>query len=179
MYRGFDRIGGTERHGPGGYTAGPTRTITEKRAIIRAGRLNSPRLFSNRVSFVNSHLLSSVCLTGSRFSPRSEMSAATSGSKHRRCNVHNGLAHNQAAQRPLSQSSCTLAPWATHPVEAGWVLLGCLSQQPVVWTSEMPRPSARYCAGSQPAFWPVPHALCPGRIALRSPAPNPSGWRRA
>jgi hypothetical protein len=135
--------------------------------------------FSNRVSFVNSHLLSSVCLTGSRFSPRSEMSAATSGSKHRRCNVHNGLAHNQAAQRPLSQSSCTLAPWATHPVEAGWVLLGCLSQQPVVRTSEMPRPSARYCAGSQPAFWPVPHALCPGRIALRSPAPNPSGWRRA
>src|ERR1700760_2043490 len=75
--------------------------------------------FSNRVSFVNSHLLSLVCLTGSRFSPRSEMSAATSGSKHRRCNVHNGLARKQAAQRPLSQSSCTLAPWATHPVKVG------------------------------------------------------------
>src|SRR4051794_38446482 len=60
-------------------------------------------------------------------SSRSEVSAATSGSKHRRCNVHNGLARNQAAQRPPSQSSCTLAPWATHPVEAGWILSGFLA----------------------------------------------------
>ena len=32
-----------------------------------------------------------------------------------------------AAQRPPSQSSCTLAPWATHPVEAGWILSGFLA----------------------------------------------------
>ena len=48
--------------------------------------------FSNRVLLVNSLLTASVAVTGSRFSPRSEGSAATSGSKHRRCNVHSGLA---------------------------------------------------------------------------------------
>jgi len=49
--------------------------------------------FSNRISLVNSHLpFFLFAWPGSRFSPRSEVSAATSGSKHRRCNVHNGLA---------------------------------------------------------------------------------------
>src|SRR5260370_32167544 len=48
--------------------------------------------FSNRVSPVNWILITFVAVPGSRFSPRSEGSAATSGSKHRRCNVHNGLA---------------------------------------------------------------------------------------
>ena len=35
--------------------------------------------------------------------------AATSGPKHRRCNVHNGLTWNHVAQRPPSQPACTLA----------------------------------------------------------------------
>jgi hypothetical protein len=47
--------------------------------------------FSNRASVVN-NLLRSRCYPESRFSPRSAEAAATSGPKHRRCNVHNGLA---------------------------------------------------------------------------------------
>src|ERR1700748_3845481 len=46
---------------------------------------------SYRVPLFNSLLLFSAAVPGSRFSPRSEGSAATSGSKHKRCNVHNGL----------------------------------------------------------------------------------------
>ena len=48
--------------------------------------------FSNRGCLVNSLLFVSGAVPGSRFSPRSEGSAATSGSKRRRCNVHSGLA---------------------------------------------------------------------------------------
>src|ERR1700730_10940174 len=56
--------------------------------------------FSNRVSFVNDCFCRRL---GSRFSPRSEQSAATSGPKHRCCNVHNELAYYDAAQGPLAQ----------------------------------------------------------------------------
>ena len=56
--------------------------------------LEPKRPFSNRASFVNSLFLLFVAASGSRFSPRSEGSAATSGPKHRRCNVHNGLITN-------------------------------------------------------------------------------------
>lgn len=45
--------------------------------------------FSNRISFVN--LFSLDYCPGSRFSPRSESSAATSGTKHERCKVHSEL----------------------------------------------------------------------------------------
>jgi hypothetical protein len=48
--------------------------------------------FSTRISVVNCILIASVTAAGSRFSPRSERSAAASGSKRGRCNVHSGLA---------------------------------------------------------------------------------------
>src|SRR5262249_44744561 len=41
----------------------------------------------------------SAAVLGPRFSPRSEGSAATSGSKHKRCNVHNGLTLSLCPQR--------------------------------------------------------------------------------
>ena len=50
-----------------------------------------------------------VAVPGSRFSPRSEGSAATSGPKHRRCNVHNGLAVLLRPKAPVA-AACTLAP---------------------------------------------------------------------
>jgi hypothetical protein len=50
--------------------------------------------FSNRASFVKGLLLLPVAFPGSRFSPRSAYAAATSGPKHRRCNVHNELTWN-------------------------------------------------------------------------------------
>ena len=80
--------------------------------------------FSNRVSLVNSLLLSSVAVPGSRFSPRSEGSAATSGSKHRRCNVHSGLAWRlYAAQGPPAQPPAPSPRRATITSEAtlGWI----------------------------------------------------------
>jgi hypothetical protein len=67
-------------------------------------------VFSNRASFVNSLFLPFVAAPGSRFSPRSEGSAATSGTKHRRCNVHNGLACIVCGPRPTCAAACTLAP---------------------------------------------------------------------
>jgi hypothetical protein len=48
--------------------------------------------FSNRASFVNNLFLVFVALPRSWFSPRSKASAATSGSKYGRRNVHSGLA---------------------------------------------------------------------------------------
>ena len=62
------------------------------RSKSRAQHLAGRGPFSNRVSLVNRLLFSSAAVPGSRFPPRSERSAATSGSKHRRCNVHSGLA---------------------------------------------------------------------------------------
>jgi hypothetical protein len=55
-------------------------------------------------SLIASHLSMFFCRRPeSRFSPRSELSAATSGPKHRCCNVHNELPYNDAAQGPPSQ----------------------------------------------------------------------------
>jgi hypothetical protein len=92
----------------------------------RAQHLAGRGPFSNRASFVNSLLSSSVAVPGSRFSPRSEGSAATSGSKHRRCNVHSGLAwcvvmrpkalrRSRLHPRPVGQLSSDPTP--------GWILL--------------------------------------------------------
>ena len=89
---------------------------------------------------------------------------------------------NQAAQRPPSQPSCTLAPVGNPSPRRRMTrvdLVRVLSCQLVAPTSERPHPSARCCAGSRTAFWPTPHALCRDRIASRSPAPSLSGWRRA
>ena len=73
-------------------------------------------LFSNRISLVNAFLLLPAAVPGSRFSPRSAHAAATSGPKHRRCNVHNGLTWHHVAQGPLPQLACTLAPVGnSHP----------------------------------------------------------------
>ena len=138
--------------------------------------------FSNRVSFVNSHLLSSVCLTGSRFSPRSEMPAATSGSKHRRCNVHNGLVTKRPNGLPRSRPVPSPRVGNSSPrrvCDPSGISSGLLSCALVVPTSERPRPSARCYAGSRRASWLAPLGLCQYQIALRSPAPNPSGSRRA
>ena len=138
--------------------------------------------FSNRASFVNSHLLSFVRLTGSRFSPRSEMPAATSGSKHRRCNVHNGLVTKRPNGLPRSRPVPSPRVGNSSPrrvCDPSGISSGLLSCALVVPTSERPRPSARCYAGSRRASWLAPLGLCQYQIALRSPAPNPSGSRRA
>src|SRR5277367_2438238 len=80
--------------------------------------------FSNRASFVNSLFLPFVAVSGSRFSPRSEGSAATSGPKHRRCNVHNGLAWY--CMRPKAHLRSRLRPrpvgQPSHPRRrSGWI----------------------------------------------------------
>jgi hypothetical protein len=66
--------------------------------------------FSNRASSVNCLLLAAavVAMPGSRFSPRSACAAATSGPKHRRCNVHNGLTCN--ARGPTASLAASLHP---------------------------------------------------------------------
>jgi hypothetical protein len=71
--------------------------------------------FSNRVLLVNSLLTASVAVTGSRFSPRSEGSAATSGSKHRRCNVHSGLAWYLMRPKALRRSHLHPRPVGQPP----------------------------------------------------------------
>ena len=106
--------------------------------------------FSNRVSLVNSLLLSSVAAPGSRFSPRSEGSAATSGSKYKRCNVHNGLAWcRYVAQGPPAQPPAPSPRWATITPEATLRMdlsEGPARRPPADRTSGMARPSARCCA---------------------------------
>ena len=106
--------------------------------------------FSNRVSLVNSLLLSSVAAPGSRFSPRSEGSAATSGSKYKRCNVHNGLAWcRYVAQGPPAQPPAPSPRWATITPEATLRMdlsEGPVRRPPADRTSGMARPSARCCA---------------------------------
>ena len=106
--------------------------------------------FSNRVSLVNGLLLSSVALPGSRFSPRSEASAATSGSKHKRCNVHNGLARClYVAQGPPAQPPAPSPCRATITSEATlrMYLSETLVRRPqAARTNGMARLSARCCA---------------------------------
>ena len=66
-------------------------TWPQPTSCTREETLANREPFSNRASVVNG-LLRLRCYPGSRFSPRSAEAAATSGPKHRRCNVHNGLA---------------------------------------------------------------------------------------
>jgi hypothetical protein len=70
--------------------------------------LDSTGSFSNRASVVNDILLFVVAFAGSRFSTRSACAAATSGPKHRRCNVHNGLTCN--ARGPTASLAASLHP---------------------------------------------------------------------
>jgi hypothetical protein len=77
----------------GHMTAGRPNVCNVKKLLVNRGR-----------SLIAFPLSMFFCRRpGSRFSPRSEQSAATSGPKHRCCNVHNELAYNDAAQGPLSQ----------------------------------------------------------------------------
>ena len=124
----------------------------------------------------------SAAVPGSRFSPRSEGSAATSGSKHRRCNVHNGLVTKRPNGLPRSRPVPSPRVGNSSPrrvCDPSGISSGLLSCALVVPTSERPRPSARCYAGSRRASWLAPLGLCQYQIALRSPAPNPSGSRRA
>ena len=92
------------------------RTHERNRPRESASALEPKGPFSNRVSFVNSRLLS-FCLPdrghGSlrgRKGPPQHLVRSTGAAMST-----TGSHGNQAAQRPPSQSSCTLAPWATHP----------------------------------------------------------------
>jgi hypothetical protein len=77
-----------------------------------------PELFPSLVNRGRSLIASPLSIVfcrrpGSRFSPRSEQSAATSGPKHRCCNVHNELACDDAAQA-LSRSHRYPRPAGNH-----------------------------------------------------------------
>ncbi len=139
--------------------------------------------FSNRASFVNAFSLLSVALPGSRFSPRSACAAATSGPKHRRCNVHNGLACN--ARGPTASLAAGL-----HPRPGGQLAPApsCRASESrpdsvrrplAALTSGMARPNARCCAGSRPASWRVRCAPCQHRTVSQWTEPSSSGLRLA
>ncbi len=140
--------------------------------------------FSNRASFVNCLLLAAlVAMPGSRFSPRSAFAAATSGPKHRRCNVHNGLTWH--ARGPTTSLAARLHPRpGGQPAPASASCAGG-SRQGLVRpplpapTSGTARRTARCCAGSPTACGPAPRAPCRCPTASRSPAPNPSTARPA
>jgi len=81
--------------------------------------------FSNRASLVNDSLLGAAAFPGSRFSPRSAYAAATSGPKHRRCNVHNGLACD--ARGPTASLAASLHPRpGGQPSHPNALSLGCI-----------------------------------------------------
>jgi hypothetical protein len=65
--------------------AAPTNAANVKKVLA------NPEPFSNRASVVNL-LLRLRCCPGVTVLSAVGRAAATSGSKHRRCNVHNGLA---------------------------------------------------------------------------------------
>ena len=144
--------------------------------------------FSNRASSVNCLLLVAavVAVPGSRFSPRSTYAAATSGPKHRRCNVHNGLTWKPHG--PTASLAASLHPrpggQPSHPRArpAARMYPGRPAMRPgaaLAPTSGTACRSSRCCAGSRTASWPARRAPCPGRIALRPPAPSPSSARPA
>jgi hypothetical protein len=133
--------------------------------------------FSNRASSVKRLLLAAVvAIPGSRFSPRSASAAATSGPKHERCDVHNGLTCSARSPRP----SFAVSP---HPRPGGQLASasacradgstsGLIRRSPAARASGTARRTARCCAGSPIASGPTPRALCPFRTAWRWPAPN-------
>jgi len=141
--------------------------------------------FSNRASSVNCLLLVAgvVAVPGSRFSPRSAFAAATSGPKHRRCNIHNGLtctAHGPTASlaaslHPRPGGQPALAP----ACRASGSRKGLVRRLRAAPTSGTARRTARCCAGLPTACGPRPRAPCQRRTASRSPAPSPSTARPA
>lgn len=124
-----------------------------------------------------------VALPGSRFSPRSTYAAATSGPKHRHCNVHSGLTRNTCGPtaslavclhpRPDGQLAPALLSRAAGSHQ-GW-----LRRPRPALTSGMARLTAKRCAGSQTACGQAPHGLCPCRSASQWPPPSPSSATRA
>ncbi len=139
--------------------------------------------FSNRLSFVNRLLLAAVTLPGSRFSPRSAFAAATSGSKHRRCNVHNGLTCKPRG--PTASLAVSLHPrpgGQLAPAPASGADGSCQDVvRPPLFapTSGTARRIAKCCAGSPTACGPTRHVPCRDQTASRSPAPSPSTARPA
>ena len=136
--------------------------------------------FSNRASSVNCFLLVAavVAVPRSRFSPRSASAAATSGPKHRRCNVHNGLACTARGPRPSVAASLHPRPGGqpSHPhCRADGSRQGLVRRPQPAPTSGTARRTARCCAGSPTACGPARHAPCRGLTASQSPAPSLSG----
>ena len=97
--------------------------------------------FSNRICVVNCIL---IAAPGSRFSPRSERSAATSGSKRGRCNVHSGLAWCFTQPKALRRSRLHPRPvgQSSHPRRTpGWILVKVSSDGRLLGPMEwLPRP---------------------------------------
>jgi hypothetical protein len=94
-------------HRRAGHMTAPDHIAGTARKTLACGGRS---LIAPPLSIASYFLLPFVAAPGSRFSPRSEGSAATSGSKHRRCNVHNGLACIVCGPRPTCAAACTLAP---------------------------------------------------------------------
>ena len=165
------------------------------RARQQAGHMNASDLiksppnlarrgpFSNRASSVNCILLAAVvAIPRSRFSPRSTSAAATSGPKHRRCNVHTGLSWKPRG--PTASLAASLHPrpggQPSHPhCRPDGSRQGLVRRRRAAPTSGTARRTARCCAGSPTACGLARHAPCQGRTASRSPAPSPSGLKPA
>ena len=143
----------------------------------------SSRPFSNHASVVNFFLSNLVAVPGSRFSPRSDEAAATSGPKHRHCNVHNGLTWNPCG--PMASFADGLYPRPGGQLASALACRANGSRQELVRrllaapTSGIARRTARCCAGSRTTSWPVRRAPCQPPIALRSLVPSPSNPRPA
>ncbi len=185
MRLGVDR--GThlgQRPGCRAKQAGHTIALAPDQIFFRRP-LASRGPFSNRASSVNCFLLAAVvAVPRSRFSPRSTSAAATSGPKHRRCNVHNGLSWKPRG--PTASLAASLHPrpggQPSHPhCRPDGSRQGLVRRPRAVAapTSGTARRTARCCAGSPTACGPTRHAPCRGRTASRSPAPSPSGLKPA
>ena len=100
----WSRVAGGQRRVSGGWpltgasTAGHSAPLGRTRGIgqpttSRRSSASSPEGSNSSYprETTRSPFTFAVAVPGSRFSPRSDRSAATSGPKHRRCNVHSGL----------------------------------------------------------------------------------------
>ena len=138
--------------------------------------------FSNRISVVNCILIASVAAPGSRFSPRSERSAATSGSKRGRCNVHSGLAWCFTQPKALRRSRLHPRPVGQSPIRGdAWMDPGegIVRRPPAARTSGMAPPTATCYAESRQVFGQAPRAPYRHLIAWQSTGPSPSGLKPA
>ena len=136
--------------------------------------------FSNRISVVNCILIASVAAPGSRFSPRSERPAATSGSKRGRCNVHSGLAWCFTRPKALRRSRLHPRPVGQSPIRGdAWMDPGegIVRRLPAARTSGVAPPTATCCAESRRVFGQAPRAPCRRLIAWQSTGPSPSGLK--